>query len=75
MESLLAKAKAFDTRRKPAVDKQVAILSVAWAAGEITLSQVRSAIEVDGSNAYSVLARGLRDAMSMGLIQKVKAKS
>jgi hypothetical protein len=53
------------TKGKP--DRENAQLAIAWARDEIKLSQVNAAIGISGSATYSVLARGLRDAVRLGL--------
>lgn len=48
-------------------ERENAVLAVAWAYGEVTMTQVTKALGRDG-NSYAHVARGLRDAVRLGLI-------
>ena len=73
METLVDRAKAHEMR-DAAPDPELAALAVAYGAGEITLTQVGAAVDKKGNSAYAQLAKGLRDAFSLGLLARGPAK-
>lgn len=65
--SLLDKARSKET--KP--NLETAELSVEWATGGLTFTQVQQALGCAvGSGVYAVLARGLRDALKLGVLER-----
>jgi hypothetical protein len=66
---LTDKAKARESGRKR-LNEDSARLAVAWVLGEVTAVQVRSVIPDEG-NLYSFLARGMRDAVAMGIVEVI----
>lgn len=72
-QTLLSKAKAAKPRKRVEPNRDLARLSVAWATDEVSLTQVRVALGVSGTAMYSSLARGLRDAVQLGLLAKGKS--
>jgi hypothetical protein len=68
MESMLERAKAREMRDAAPPDRELALLTVAYGTGEITLTQVGAAVDKKGNSAYAQLAKGLRDAFTLGLL-------
>lgn len=54
-------------------ERENALLAVAWAHGEVQLTQVTAALGRTG-NSYAHIARGLRDAVRLGLIARKAGK-
>ncbi len=61
---------------KQTPDKERASLSLAWAFDEVSFTQAQKALgATPGSGVYAVLARGLRDALRLGLLERSKGKA
>lgn len=57
-------------RKTAPPQREAAHLSVAWAKGEVTYTQVQDALQRGkGASVYGVLACGLRDAVKLGLLK------
>ena len=65
MGKLLEAARAVKSGK---INREQADLAVAWAFEEIDLDGVSAALKVSGGALYVPLARGLRDAIRLGII-------
>ena len=73
-KTLLARAKSIPKKARASqpADKETAALSVAWALGDVTYTQAQEVLaRAKGASVYAVLACGLRNALRMGMLQRV----
>ncbi len=69
--SLVTKARTAQPLRNSPPNREVAELSVAWATGEVSYTQVHMALDrTKRTTIYNVLACGLRDAVRLGMLKK-----